>query len=101
MHVRKQSENGTNSVVWKEDYPYPEKFLDQIEPATANSYPLLRDIAPYENTYFNSQQTKSLIGELEHLKMAITDSEDKKALEGLIEFARTVELQEHLVFIGD
>lgn len=101
MHVQKQNEDGTNQIVWEGNYPYPEKLLDQIGSLNPSDGTLLRGIAPYEDTYFNSQQTKNLIDELEQLKDALNDSGDRRAIESLIKFAGTVELQEHLVFIGD
>lgn len=98
MYVIKQKEDSSDKVVWEGN---PEGFIRSITSNKKNKSPLLRGIALYEDTYFNSQQTKDLVNELNNIKEKISDQKEKKELESLITFAQTVDIQEHLVFIGD
>lgn len=98
MYIAKQGEDKSNKVVWEGN---PEGFIRSITPEEFDEFPVLRGIALYEDTYFNSQQIAGLIEELKKLQVKFSDQKDKDELESLISFASTVELQEHLVFVGD
>lgn len=98
MYLAKQTEDQSNKSTWDGD---PEGFIRSIKPDEFNQYPLLRGVALYEDTYFNFQQVKDLIIELENLRKKFSDEQDKEDMASLIDFAKTVDMQEHLVFVGD
>lgn len=98
MHLIKQNEDQSDKVVWQGD---PEGFIRSVKPEEFAEFPLLRGIALYEDTYFNSQQIKDIIAELENFKKKFSKEKDRKDLDDFIEFAKTVDMQQHLVFVGD
>ncbi|MES2436606.1 MAG: hypothetical protein V4519_01215 [Patescibacteria group bacterium] len=101
MYIKKQLEDGGNKIIWKGNVSFPEKMINIISKIDTRIYPLLKGIASYEDTYFNSQQTKDLIEELQSFKDSLTDEKDKEEIESLVKFAKDIDMQEHLVFVGD
>lgn len=101
MYVTKKSEHeiSKNLSTWKGN---PEGLIRAVISLNdSNKYPLLNGVALYEDTYFNTQQTKELINELKKLRMVLAEQEGLDEINELTKFAETVELGEFLYFCGD
>lgn len=73
MYVAKKQENSKDKIVWDGN---PESLVRTITASKSGKYPLLRGIALYEATFFNSQQVKELVSELEAFKQTLSCKED-------------------------
>ena len=99
MHVTKRTEHEISKDIsmWKGD---PEPLVRSvILSKEKDKYHLLRGIALYENTYFNSQQIKEFINELKEFSKEL-GQEGRTEIESLIKFAETIELGDFLYFSG-
>lgn len=80
----------------------PPKRLLPIPDASDSTFPLLRGVDPYGDTFFTSLQTQWLVRELETLRDRAT-KEERKLLDDVIVLARECTSGPHrfLVFVGD